>query len=181
MGAKERKKKEKRKRRRKGLVQIINNKRAQKSHTFVIFVEQHKRENKKKRGRDTCSILVILFFFERGGSESSTTNRGTFSCLSLLVTSIPREFSSAPRAHKNSTTRNKMAFSMTSALSSRVSATTSSLRTQRVQKRQSASFKCNAYDEAEIDKRYPQGGSVYKVCFSFFSRSLSLPLSLFVV
>ena len=172
------KKKEKRKRRRKGLVQIINNKRAQKSHTFVIFVEQHKRENKKKRGRDTCSILVILFFFERGGSESSTTNRGTFSCLSLLVTSIPREFSSAPRAHKNSTTRNKMAFSMTSALSSRVSATTSSLRTQRVQKRQSASFKCNAYDEAEIDKRYPQGGSVYKVCFSFFSRSLSSSLSL---
>ena len=104
--------------------------------------------------------------------------RGTFSCLSLLVTSIPREFSSAPRAHKNSTTRNKMAFSMTSALSSRVSATTSSLRTQRVQKRQSASFKCNAYDEAEIDKRYPQGGSVYKVCFSFFSRSLSSSLSL---
>ena len=109
--------------------------------------------------------------------------RGTFSCLSLLVTSIPREFSSAPRAHKNSTTRNKMAFSMTSALSSRVSATTSSLRTQRVQKRQSASFKCNAYDEAEIDKRYPQGAPVYKVCFSFFSRSLSLflSLSLFVV
>ena len=84
------------------------------------------------------------------------------------------------RAHKNSTTRNKMAFSMTSALSSRVSATTSSLRTQRVQKRQSASFKCNAYDEAEIDKRYPQGGSVYKVCFSFFSRSLSSSLSLFL-
>ena len=121
-----------------------------------------------------------FIFFERGGSESSTTNRGTFSCLSLLVTSIPREFSSAPRAHKNSTTRNKMAFSMTSALSSRVSATTSSLRTQRVQKRQSASFKCNAYDEAEIDKRYPQGGSVYKVCFSFFSRSLSSSLSFFL-
>ena len=104
--------------------------------------------------------------------------RGTFSCLSLLVTSIPRESRLQPRAHKNSTTRNKMAFSMTSALSSRVSATTSSLRTQRVQKRQSASFKCNAYDEAEIDKRYPQGGSVYKVCFSFFSRSLFSSLSL---
>ena len=122
------------------------------------------------------SRYFIYFFW--GGRESSTTNR-PFLCLSLLVTSFPREFSSA-RAHKNSTTRNKMAFSMTSALSSRVSATTSSLRTQRVQKRQSASFKCNAYDEAEIDKRYPQGGSVYKVCFSFFSRSLSSSLSFFL-
>ena len=178
MGAKERKKKRKEKTEEERSRSNNKQQKSSKSHTFVIFVEQHKRENKKKRGRDTCSILVILFFFERGGSESSTTNRGTFSCLSLLVTSIPREFSSAPRAHKNSTTRNKMAFSMTSALSSRVSATTSSLRTQRVQKRQSASFKCNAYDEAEIDKRYPQGGSVYKVCFSFFSRSLSSSSSL---
>merc|ERR1712159_713053 len=95
-----------------------------------------------------------------------------------MGTSIPREFSSAPRAHKNSTTRNKMAFSMTSALSSRVSATTSSLRTQRVQKRQSASFKCNAYDEAEIDKRYPQGGSVYKVTLDCSVSNISLGLLL---
>ena len=180
MGAKERKKKEKRKRRRrrKGLVQIKPKQKSSKSHTFLVIFVEHKRERMKKNEGETRARFSLFYFFERGGSESSTTNRGTFSCLSLLVTSIPREFSSAPRAHKNSTTRNKMAFSMTSALSSRVSATTSSLRTQRVQKRQSASFKCNAYDEAEIDKRYPQGGSVYKVCFSFFSRSLSLPLSL---
>ena len=67
---------------------------------------------------------------------------------------------------------------MTSALSSRVSATTSSLRTQRVQKRQSASFKCNAYDEAEIDKRYPQGGSVYKVTLDCSTSNISLGLLL---
>ena len=80
---------------------------------------------------------------------------------------------------QNSTTRNKMAFSMTSALSSRVSATTSSLRTQRVQKRQSASFKCNAYDEAEIDKKVPTRGLRLQGLFFFlFPISLSLFLSL---
>ena len=132
---------------------------------------------KKKRGRDTCSILVILFIFFWGGvSHQRPTDPFCVFLFSLLL--FHENSRLQARAHKNSTTRNKMAFSMTSALSSRVSATTSSLRTQRVQKRQSASFKCNAYDEAEIDKRYPQGGSVYKVCFSFFSRSLSSSLSL---
>lgn len=122
----------------------------------------------------------ILFLFFEGRGSSSIINRPFSVSLSfrylfstrILVCTLTRT-----RTQKQ-TTRNKMAFSMTSALSSRVSATTSSLRTQRVQKRQSASFKCNALSEAEIDKRYPQGGSVYKVCFSFFSRSLSSLLSL---
>jgi hypothetical protein len=121
------------------------------------------------------SRYFIYFFWGGGVSHQRPTDPFCVFLFSLLLF-----HENSARAHKNSTTRNKMAFSMTSALSSRVSATTSSLRTQRVQKRQSASFKCNAYDEAEIDKRYPQGGSVYKVCFSFFSRSLSSSLSLFL-
>ena len=65
------------------------------------------------------------------------------------------------------------------ALSSRVSATTSSLRTQRVQKRQSASFKCNAYDEAEIDKKVPTRGLRLQGLFFFlFPISLLSLLSL---
>ena len=132
---------------------------------------------KKNEGETRARFSLFFFIFFWGGGVSHQRPTDPF-CVFLFSLLLFHENSA--RAHKNSTTRNKMAFSMTSALSSRVSATTSSLRTQRVQKRQSASFKCNAYDEAEIDKRYPQGGSVYKVCFSFFSRSLSSSLSLFL-
>ena len=140
------------------------------------------KNNKKTRARHVHDSRYILFLFFEGRASSSIISRPFSVSLSfrylfstrILVCTLTRT-----RTQKQ-TTRNKMAFSMTSALSSRISATTSSLRTQRVQKRQSASFKCNALSEAEIDKRYPQGGSVYKVCFSFFSRSLSSLLSLFL-
>jgi hypothetical protein len=79
-----------------------------------------------------------------------------------------------------------MAFSVmassSSALSSRVANNNNSaLRKQTVSRKSASAFSCRAMSEAEIDAKYPVGGSVYKVrlsssssSFLFFSAHTSL-------
>ena len=60
-----------------------------------------------------------------------------------------------------------MAFSVmassSSALSSRVANNNNALRKQTVSRKSASAFSCRAMSEAEIDAKYPVGGSVYKV------------------
>ena len=70
-----------------------------------------------------------------------------------------------------------MAFSVmassSSALSSRVANNNNSaLRKQTVSRKSASAFSCRAMSEAEIDAKYPVGGSVYKVRLSSSSSFL---------
>jgi len=75
-----------------------------------------------------------------------------------------------------------MAFSVmassSSALSSRVANNNNSaLRKQTVSRKSASAFSCRAMSEAEIDAKYPVGGSVYKVRLSSSSSSSFLLFS----